>query len=395
VNRTQVGIVGGGPAGLLLGELLAAQDIDTIVLEDRDRAYAEARIRAGVLEQGTVDILDSLQLARRLHTEGLVHRGIYLQFNGERHRIDLANLTNGRTITVYGQQEVVKDLTEARLAAGRKLLFNAKVIAVDGISPYTSGGPVIRYEYHGSVERLECDFVAGCDGSHGESPKSIPKTVMSLHQHQFPFAWLGVLAQVPPSTDELIYSFHERGFALHSLRSPEISRLYLQVEPTEDIANWSDDRIWQELQTRLGAPGWKLNQGPILDKSITPMRSLVVEPMRYGKLFLAGDAAHIVPPTGAKGLNLAMTDVSFLADAFTRYFKRGDTAGLEAYNQRCLARVWKAQSFSITLTNLMHLNRTDDSFARRLQRARQDYTVNSLAAAASLAENYVGLPLIR
>jgi len=392
VRRTQVGIVGGGPAGLLLGELLAAEGIDTVLLEARDRAYAEARIRAGVLEQGSVDLLDRLGVADRLHREGLVHRGIYLQFNGERHRIDLAQLTGGKTITVYGQQEVVKDLTAARLAAGRDLLFNAEVLGVERVGPEDSGQPRIRYRHEASEETLECDLVAGCDGSHGRCLAAIPSELISTHARHYPFAWLGVLAQVPPSSDELIYAFHERGFALHSLRSLEISRLYLQVDPLEDIDNWPNDRIWEELHARLGAPGWTLQEGPILDKSITPMRSFVAEPMRFGKLFLAGDAAHIVPPTGAKGLNLALADVRVLAEAFTDYFHRGDSTALGQYSQRCLSRVWKAQNFSISMTNLLHLNPEDDSFGRQLQRAHQQYTVQSLAASTALSENYVGLP---
>ncbi|MGC2191450.1 MAG: 4-hydroxybenzoate 3-monooxygenase [Candidatus Dormiibacterota bacterium] len=392
MRRTQVGIVGGGPAGLLLGELLAAAGIDTVLLEGRDRAYAEARIRAGVLEQGSVDLLDQLGVAERLHQEGLVHRGIYLQFNGERHRIDLAQLTGGKTITVYGQQEVVKDLTAARLASGQDLLFDAEVLGVHGVGPAESGRPTISYRREGREEVLECELVAGCDGSHGRCLASFPSALVTTHKRKYPFAWLGALAQVPPSSDELIYSFHDRGFALHSLRSPEISRLYLQVDPLEDIDNWPDQRIWDELHTRLGAPGWTLHEGAILDKSVTPMRSFVAEPLRYGKLFLAGDAGHIVPPTGAKGLNLALADVRVLAEAFKAYLQLGDGTGLDLYSRRCLGRVWKAQSFSIALTNLMHLNPDDDSFGRRLQRARQEFTVQSLAASTALAENYVGLP---
>ncbi|HUY09862.1 MAG TPA: 4-hydroxybenzoate 3-monooxygenase [Candidatus Dormibacteraeota bacterium] len=394
MRRTQVGIVGGGPAGLLLGELLAAAGIDTVLLEARDRAYAEARIRAGVLEQGSVDLLDQLGLAKRLHEEGLVHRGIYLQFNGERHRIDLAELTGGKTITVYGQQEVVRDLTAARLAAGRELLFDAEVLGLQGVGPTEPGRPTIRFRHHGEEELLECDLVAGCDGSHGRCLSAFPTELISIHERQYPFAWLGALAQVAPSSDELIYSFHDRGFALHSLRSPAISRLYLQVDPHEDLGEWPDQRIWDELHIRLGAPGWTLHEGQILDKSITPMRSSVAEPMRYGKLFLAGDAAHIVPPTGAKGLNLALADVRVLAEAFQRFLQHQDSTGLDRYSQRCLNRVWKAQNFSITMTGLLHLNPEDDAFGRRLQGARQEYIVQSLAASTALAENYVGLPFV-
>lgn len=394
MRRTQVGIVGGGPAGLLLGELLAEAGIETVLLESRDQAYAEARIRAGVLEQGSVDLLDQLGLAQRLHEEGLVHKGIYLQFNGERHRIDLAELTGGKTITVYGQQEVVKDLTAARLAAGRELLFDAEVLGLEGVGPDKSGRPTIRYRHAGQEEVLECDLVAGCDGSHGRCLAAFPTELGSTHDRQYPFAWLGALAQVAPSSDELIYSFHDRGFALHSLRSLEISRLYLQVDPLEDLHNWPDQRIWDELHIRLGAPGWTLHEGQILDKSITLMRSSVVETMRYGKLFLAGDAAHIVPPTGAKGLNLALADVRVLAEAFQSFFHHQDSTGLDRYSGRCLGRVWKAQSFSIAMTGLLHRNPADDSFSRRLQAARQEYVVHSLAASTALAENYVGLPFI-
>lgn len=392
--QTQVGIVGGGPAGLLLGELLAARGIETVLLEARDRAYAEARIRAGVLEQGSVEVLQGLGLAERLHREALVHRGIYLQFHGERHRIDLAGLTGGKTITVYGQQEVVKDLTAARLAAGRPLLFDAPALAIENVAPSDQGPARIRYQHQGAEEVLECQLVAGCDGSHGPSLGTIPTELRTTHQRQYPFAWLGVLVQVPPSSDELIYSFSKQGFALHSLRSPEISRLYLQVDPGEDLGEWPDARVWEQLHTRLGAPGWTLHEGPILDKGITPMRSLVAEPMSYGRLFLAGDAAHIVPPTGAKGLNLAMADVTLLADAFHAFLQRGERSGLDSYSARCLDRVWKAQSFSLAMTFLLHLNPADDSFARRVQESRQRYLVRSRAACTALAENYVGLPLI-
>ncbi|MGB9482438.1 MAG: 4-hydroxybenzoate 3-monooxygenase [Candidatus Dormiibacterota bacterium] len=392
MRRTQVGIVGGGPAGLLLGELLAAAGIETVLLEARDRAYAEARIRAGVLEQGSVDLLDQLGLAKRLHEEGLVHRGIYLQFNGERHRVDLAKLTGGKTITVYGQQEVVKDLTAARLAAGRELLFDAEVLGLERVGPEESGRPTIRFRHQGREEVVECELVAGCDGSHGRYLASFPRGLASTHEQLYPFAWLGVLAQVPPSTEELIYAFHPRGFALHSLRSLEISRLYLQVDPDEELANWPDHRIWNELQNRLGSPGWELREGPILEKSITPMRSFVAETMRYGKLFLAGDAGHIVPPTGAKGLNLALADVRILADAFRSFLQEGDGTALDSYSHQSLDRVWKAQNFSTIMTYLLHVNPEDDSFGRRLQRARQEYLVQSVAASTVLAENYVGLP---
>ncbi|MGH7641202.1 MAG: 4-hydroxybenzoate 3-monooxygenase [Candidatus Dormibacteria bacterium] len=392
MERTQVGIVGGGPAGLLLGELLGAAGIESVLLEARDRAYAEARIRAGVLEQGSVGLLANLGLADRLHREGLVHRGIYLQFNGERHHLDMAQLTGGKTITVYGQQEVVKDLTQARLAAGREMIFEAEVTALEGIAPADSGKPSVHYRHAGRDEALVCDLVAGCDGSHGQCLRAVPRELVSVYEQHHPFAWLGILARVPPSTDELIYAFHDRGFALHSLRSPELSRLYLQVDPEEDLAKWSDDRIWEELQLRLGCPGWSLREGPILDRGITPMRSFVAEPLRYGKLFLAGDAAHIVPPTGAKGLNLALADVRVLAEGLTRFFQSGSTALLDDYSRICLDRVWKAQSFSIAMTRLLHLNPAADGFGGRVQRARQEFLVQSRSASTALSENYVGLP---
>ncbi|MGH7610499.1 MAG: 4-hydroxybenzoate 3-monooxygenase [Candidatus Dormibacteria bacterium] len=393
MTRTQVGIVGGGPAGLLLGQLLAKQGIESVLLESRDRAYAEARIRAGVLEQGTVEVLEGLGLAERLHQEGLVHRGIYMQLHGERHRIDLAGLTGGRCITVYGQQEVVKDLTQARLQAGLPLLFDAEALAIENVAPGATGPARVVYRHQGQDQVLECDLVAGCDGSHGPSLTTIPDALRRTHERHHPFAWLGVLAQVAPSTDELIYSLHQRGFALHSLRSLQLSRLYLQVDPLTDLNDWPDGRVWEELQLRLGTRGWTLEEGPVLDKGITPMRSLVVEPMSYGRLFLAGDAAHIVPPTGAKGLNLAMADVSLLAEAMQAQLDSGDGSLLATYSDRCLARVWKAQGFSLAMTYLLHLNPTDDAFSQRLQEARLRYLFSSEPARTALAENYVGLPL--
>ena len=390
--KTQVGIIGAGPAGLMLSELLAAQGIESVVLERKDRAYCEARIRAGVLEQGTVDLLDSIGLGERLHREGLVHEGIYLQFNGERHRINMAELTGGKCITVYGQQEVVRDLIKARVEGERPLFFEAEALSIENVVSAGGARPQITYLHQGRNEILECDFVAGCDGFHGIARAAIPKGQMTTASREYPFGWLGILAEVPPSTDELIYSFHRNGFAMHSLRSPLLSRLYLQVDPEDDIGNWPDDRIWSELQIRLGSPGWVLNQGPIVDKGITPMRSFMTSPMQFGRLFLAGDAAHIVPPTGAKGLNLAIADVKVLAEVITVSFNSGNYEPLNNYSQRCLQRAWRAQDFSTMMTFMLHLDPGSDSFDLELQRSRQDFTVTSRAAAASLSENYVGLP---
>jgi p-hydroxybenzoate 3-monooxygenase len=389
--ETEVGIIGAGPAGLVLAHLLQRAGIESVVLEARTRDYVEARIRAGVLEHGTVALLDRLGLSDRLHREGLEHRGVYLQFNGDRHRIDFADLT-GKSITVYGQQEVLKDLIAAHLAGGGQLLFDAPAVELTGIDG-GDGRPLIAFRHAGSLGVLRCDVVAGCDGFHGVARHSLPAGVRRDYDREYPFAWLGVLAAVAPSTKELIYAFHERGFALHSLRSPTLTRLYLQVPPDERISDWPDDRIWGELQLRLAAPGWTLREGPIIDKAITAMRSHVVEPMSWGRLFLAGDAAHIVPPTGAKGLNLAVADVVVLAEALQGWYREGDPTGLAQYSERCLQRVWRVQEFSTGLTSLLHVDPGQDEFGRQLQRARQAYLVQSSAMCTSLAENYVGLPL--
>jgi p-hydroxybenzoate 3-monooxygenase len=394
---TQVGIIGAGPAGLVLAHLLQRAGIECVVLEARSRAYVEARVRAGVLEHGTVALLDQLDLSDRLHLDGLEHQGVFMQFSGERHRVDFAGLT-GKSITVYGQQEVVKDLIAAWLAAGGELLFDAPAVELIGIDDEAhiddkGRRPAIRFSQDGSVGELRCDLVAGCDGFHGVARQAVPAGELREYERDYPFAWLGVLAAVAPSTDELIYAFHERGFALHSLRSPTLTRLYLQVAPDEDITEWPDDRIWQELGIRLGTPGWTLQEGPIVEKAITAMRSFVVEPMSWRRLFLAGDAAHIVPPTGAKGLNLAVADVVVLAEALQAWYQDGDPAGLHHYSERCLERVWRVQEFSTGLTSLLHVDPGLDDFGRRLQQARQAYLVRSQAMRTSLAENYVGLPL--
>jgi len=383
--RTQVGIVGAGPAGLVLSHLLHRAGIESVVLEDRSRDYVEKRVRAGVLEQGTVDLLEEAGVADRLHREGLVHEGIELRFGGEGHRIDLAGLTGGRTITIYGQQEVVKDLIAARLEAGGDVRFEVSGVAVHDLE---SASPVITFD----GGEVQCDFVAGCDGFYGVCRPSIPDGVLTVYEREYPFAWLGILAEVPPSTEELIYAHHERGFALHSLRSPTLSRLYIQCDPGDELDAWPDERVWAELHARLERrDGWTLNEGPVLEKGITPMRSFVVEPLRHGNLFLAGDAAHIVPPTGAKGLNLAVADVRVLAAALREYYEKGEEAGLDLYSARCLSRVWRVQHFSWWMTSMLHRAARQDPFEARLQRAQLDYVTRSAAAAATLAENYVGL----
>jgi p-hydroxybenzoate 3-monooxygenase len=382
--RTQVAIVGAGPAGLMLSHLLHLRGIDSVVVEIRSREYVEKRVRAGVLEQGTVDLLRSTGVSAGLDREGLVHHGIELLFDGTAHRIPMTDLTGGRAITIYGQQKVVHDLTEARLAAGGQIYFDAANVTVD---PST---PRISFTYDGRRVELECDFIAGCDGFHGVCRNSLPAA--TIYEREYPFAWLGILADVPPSTDELIYAHHDRGFALHSLRSVSVSRLYLQVDPQDVIANWPDDRIWDELQVRLGHEGWSLKEGPVLEKGITPMRSFVCEPMQHERLFLAGDAAHIVPPTGAKGLNLAIHDVHVLAEALGDWYGSGIRKGLDAYSDTCLSRVWRVQHFSWWMTSMLHAFPAQDRFHQRLQRSQLEYVVSSPTAAATLAENYVGLP---
>jgi p-hydroxybenzoate 3-monooxygenase len=387
--RTQVGIIGAGPAGLMLSHLLHLEGIESVVLEARSRDYVESRVRAGVLEQGTADLLNAKGLGDRLRREGLVHRGIELRFDGRRHRIALSDLTGGRAIYIYGQQEVVKDLISARLGAGGRILFEVENVRLTGIN---SLRPVISYRQDDQETRLACDFIAGCDGYHGVSRNSIPGGVLRSYSHVFPFGWLGILAAVAPSTEELIYAHHERGFALHSLRSPKISRLYLQVPPDEDIAGWPDARIWEELRLRLATDdGWTLTDGPVLEKGITSLRSFVVEPMQYGRLFLAGDAAHIVPATGAKGLNLAVHDVRVLAEAIAAWYRSGADAPLERYSATCLRRVWRVQDFSSYMSSMLHRFPDDDGYRIRLQRAQLEYVCSSQAAARCLAENYVGL----
>ena len=388
--RTHVGIIGAGPAGLMLSLLLSGEGINSIVLESRSKEEIESTIRAGVLEQGTVDLMTEMGLDERMKREGSVHHGIELRFDGEGHRIPLSELTNERAITVYPQHEVLKDLIAARLNQGGPLLFNVKDVQLSDIS---SDQPHIRFVHEQEQHELQCDFIAGCDGFHGVSRPSIPAERQTMFSRTYPFGWLGILMQAPPSADELIYAYSERGFALVSTRSPELQRMYIQCDPQDDIANWSDEMILEELQVRLATKdNWQVRVGPITQKSIVAMRSFVIEPMQYGRLFLAGDAAHIVPPTGAKGLNLAVADVRHLAHALSLFYKEHRTDLLEAYSTTCLRRVWRAEHFSWWMTSMLHRFPDDDPFQQRMQRAQLDYTVRSRAAATSLAENYVGLP---
>jgi p-hydroxybenzoate 3-monooxygenase len=387
VARTQVAIVGAGPAGLLLARLLALAGVESVVLERRDRAYVERRLRAGVLEQGTVDLLRAAGVGARMDREGLVHHGLYLQFAGERHRIPLTELTGGRSITVYGQHEVVKDLIAARLAEGGEIRFEAEAVQVLDVD---GDRPRVRYRWDGGEHELHCDFVAGCDGSHGACRGAIPAGVLSHFERAYPFAWLGILAATPPSCEELIYAWHERGFALHSMRSPELTRLYVQCAPDDPLDAWPDARVWEELHARLDV-GDALREGAVLEKSITRMRSAVVEPMQHGRLFLAGDAAHVVPPTGAKGMNLAAADVRVLAEALAEWYGAGRRDLLDAYSATCLRRVWRAEHFSWWMTAMLHRFPGNDPFERRLQLSQLRYVCGSRAAAAGLAENYVGL----
>jgi len=385
VTRTQVGIVGAGPAGLTLGRLLERAGIENVIVENRSREYCEARIRAGVLEQGVVDLLRDAGVGGRMDREGIPHGGIHLQFDGERHHIPMQELT-GRGIMIYGQTEVVKDLIAARIESGLPLHFEVDDVSVHDLD---SERPRIRW----AGGELECDVIAGCDGFHGVCRPSIPAGVLRTFEREYPFGWLGILAQVPPSMDELIYAHHERGFALLSLRSPELSRYYVQVRHDEDVDEWPDDRIWGELRTRTALDGWTLADGPVLEKLVTGMRSFVAEPMQHGRLFLAGDAAHIVPPTGAKGLNLAVHDVAVLADALVAWYRDGDASRLAGYSDACLRRVWRAEHFSYWMTTMLH-RVGDDPFDLKLQLSQLRYVTTSETAARSLAENYTGLTVV-
>jgi len=386
--RTQVGIVGAGPAGLLLAHLLDRAGVDCVVLEAKSRAYCEERQRAGLLEQGTVDLLNDLGVGARLAHEGLVHHGLALRFEGVSHRVPLSDLTGGKSVVIYGQTEVVKDLIAARLADGRDIRFEAEAFALEGLD---TSSPVICFREDGREQTLTCDFVAGCDGFHGICRPAVPETALAIYERDYPFGWIGILSDSPPVSDELIYANHERGFALFTMRTPHVSRLYLQCEPDEDIANWPDDRIWKELRLRLGEEP-ALPQGAVTQKNVTPMRSFVAAPMRHGALFLAGDAAHIVPPTGAKGLNLAAADVRVLARALIEFYTARSSGLIDRYSDVCLKRVWKAQRFSWWMTSMLHRFDNHTPFERRIQLAELDYITGSRAGMTTLAENYVGLP---
>jgi p-hydroxybenzoate 3-monooxygenase len=388
VERTQVGIVGAGPAGLLLSHLLALRGIDSVLVENRSREYCEARQRAGLLEQGTVNLLREVGLGERMDVEGLEHGGIYLQFAGERHHLDFKDLTDGRSVTIWAQTEIVKDLIKARLAAGAEIHFE---VSDTEVTDPSSDSPTLKYtDREGRAHEVACDAIAGCDGFHGICRDAIPPDLLTVAERGYPYSWLGILASVAPSTDELIYSRHEDGFALHSMRSPHVGRLYLQVPADEDIAEWSDDRIWAELQRRFALPGWDLKEGPIAEKAISPMRSFVASPMRYGRLFLAGDAAHIVPPTGAKGLNLAIADVTVLARALVSLLNDRDWEQADCYSDACLRRVWRATHFSWWMTSMLHVEPGHDRFGAELQLSQLRYVTTSRAAATTLAENYTG-----
>ena len=388
--RTQIGIIGAGPAGLMLSRLLLLNGIESIILENRSQEEIEGTIRAGVLEQGTVDLLISTGVGKRMLSEGSIHQGIELQFNGKRKRINMHKLTNGKQITLYAQHEVIKDLVSVNQQSGIQIIFNVKNVELVDVESDT---PKIHFELDGEKQEILCDYIAGCDGFHGPSRQNIPKDVRKEHHQEYPYGWLGILTNTPVVNKELIYANHERGFALLSTRSPEIQRHYLQVDPKDHIRNWSDDRIWSELHARVDTDNFCITEGPIIQKNIVSMRSFVCETMQYHRLFLAGDAAHIVPPTGAKGLNLAIADIQVLAKGFIQYYSTGQKDFLENYSDICLRRVWKAQRFSYWMTSLLHTNHLHTSFERGIQLAELDYVTSSKAAATSLAENYVGLPL--
>ncbi len=389
--RTQVGIVGAGPAGLMLSHLLYLCGIESVILESRSRQYVEDRVRAGVLEQGTVDLMIDTGVGGRLQREGLRHDGVWFSFGGRRHRIHLSELTDGKAIMVYAQQEVVKDLVQARLNAGGQIVFEVDDLSVHDLD---SPRPKIRYRKDGAAQELECDFIAGCDGFHGVCRPSTPEGVISIYERVYPFAWLGILAEAAPTSEELVYTYTPRGFALFSMRSPQITRLYLQCAPEEDLGEWPDDRVWEELCARMSTDdGWTPAVGPLIQKGVTGMRSFVIDPMQYGRLFLAGDAAHIVPPTGAKGLNLAVSDVLVLSRALEAFYKSGRHDLLDQYSATCLRRIWKVQRFSWWMTSMLHLFPGADGFDHHRQLAELDYITSSRAGMTTVAENYVGLPM--
>ena len=390
--RTQVGIVGAGPAGLMLSHLLHLSGIESVVIEARSRQYCEERVRAGLLEQGTVDLFTETGLGERMNRIGLLHHGLNLRYHRQTHRIDFAELAGGKGVMIYPQQQVLQDLFTARVNAGGQLFFEAQDAKLQNFDPSCSENAEIHFRQGDQDHVIVCDFIAGCDGFHGVSRPSIPSDVLTPFVRHYPFGWLGILAEAPPSWHELIYAHHERGFALLTMRTPQLSRLYLQCEPDDEVSNWPDSRIWEELHTRLASDGWSLTEGPIVQKGVTPMTSFVIEPMQYGKLFLAGDAAHIVPPTGAKGLNLAIADIRVLAPAFIEFYKSSRRELLNRYSDICLRRVWKVQRFSWWMTAMLHIFKDDNPFDRRRQIAELDYVTSSRAAAQTLAENYVGLP---
>lgn len=387
--KTQVGIIGAGPAGLTLAHWLKKLGIDSVILEHRSRSYIESRVRAGLLEQNTVSIFKNLGLADRLLREGHEHHGVYLSFDGNRIRIPFGELTGGRKITIYGQQEVVKDLTGTWIDGGGELYFEAPAKQIQGLD---TPRPVIHFEQEGEPGELACDFIAACDGFHGIGRQTMPVGSFNEYTITYPFSWLGILANVAPSSEELVYAYHENGFALHSLRSSTVSRLYLQVDNDDHVDNWSDERIWEELALRLGTKGWSLQSGPIFEKSITPMRSFMIDNMQHQRLFLAGDAAHIVPPTGGKGLNLAVADIKHLVDGLVDFYQNNSLKTLDQYSQTALRRIWRAQDFSNFMTTLFHKQAEHGSFIYQLQKAKFDYIQMSEAAATTIAENYVGLP---
>ena len=394
MKHTQVAIIGAGPAGLVLSHLLAEHHIESLVIEKQSRDYIEHRVRAGLLEHRTVQLLDQHSLGQRMTERGMVHHGTELRFAGQRHRLPYSDLYGGRAMLVYPQQELVADLVRLRLAAGYPITFEAADVE---LAAFDSAAPSARFTATGVAQEVGCDFIAGCDGFHGVSRPSIPAGVLSVYDDRLPFGWVGILAAVAPSTAEIIYASHERGFAGHMIRSNEVSRFYLQCDAGDDIANWPDDRIWSELHTRLATDdGWLLKEGPILEKNITEMRSFLVDPMQYGRLYLAGDAAHIVPPTGAKGMNLAIADACVLAEAMIRWYQAGDDSLLRAYSATCLRRVWRVQEFSSWMSWMLHRlpdETPNRAFQERLQRARLDYLVASPVASASFAENYVGIEM--
>lgn len=388
-SRTQIAIIGAGPAGLLLGQLLHVYGIETVILERKSRDYVLGRIRAGVLEQGTVDLLDEAGVAARLHGQGIVHHGIELMFGGARHRIDMKEAT-GKAVTIYGQTEVTRDLMDARDKAGLTTVYEADGVSLHG---FDGNRPRVRYTKDGVAREIACDFIAGCDGSHGVSRQSVNPAAVATFERTYPFGWLGILSETPPVSPELIYANHARGFALCSMRSYTRSRYYIQCAADDRVDHWTDDRFWDELKRRLDQEAVDhLVTGPSIEKSITPLRSFVAEPMRFGRLFLAGDAAHIVPPTGAKGLNLAASDVHYLSRALREYYAEKSSAGIDDYSRRALARVWKAERFSWWMTSILHCFPDTDAFSARIQIAELDYLVGSRAATTALSENYVGLP---